>query len=277
MATLSLSAIYVYPVKSLSGIRLERSKVEKKGLALDRRWAIVSPDGRCITQRTHPHLALVSVEIEKNCLVLWHREDPEDALEVPFESETTDFMPVNVWGDVCLGHMVGAYADEWLADLLGIEGHLVHMPKRIERVVDSRYTEERELVSFADGFPFMVMGEASLEELNSQLDDEVDALQFRPNLVFRGGVAHVEDSWKRFRVGDLVFRGVKPCVRDGVLEVDQQTGEKVLEPMETLGDYRRFGEHVLFGQNLLVESEGEIRVGDMITVLETGDLNGLVL
>ncbi|MEL6804927.1 MAG: MOSC domain-containing protein, partial [Bacteroidota bacterium] len=117
------------------------------------------------------------------------------------------------------------------------------------------------LVSFADGYPHLIIGQSSLDHLNSRLEVPVPMDRFRPNIVFTGGEPHVEDTWANFEAGGIRFDCVKPCVRCQVPNIDQETGEMMKEPNRTLAEYRRQEDGITFGMNLVHEGEGEIAVG----------------
>jgi len=261
-----LSEIWIYPVKSLSGIRLNESEVEEKGLKLDRRWMIVDENGIFITQRGFPKMALVDVAVASNCLILSYRPDSENNVRVPFEPVSSNPVTVAVWDD----HEVDALTvsddvDSWLSELLGVKLRLVVMPESTERKADPRYAKNDENVSFADGFPFLLISQASLDNLNLQLADPIDMRRFRPNFVVTGTLPHEEDEWQAIQIGDLGFEIVKPCARCILTTVDPDTAEKGAEPLKTLAKYRKVNNKIMFGQNLVAKGCGTIKQGSKLT------------
>jgi uncharacterized protein len=255
---MQLTAIHIYPVKSLAGISLTESVVESRGLRYDRRWMLVTPEGRFLTQREYPAMALIGTAIEPPFLVLFDRLNPGNRVGVPLEitSIGKSMLEVDVWDDHCRASPVSTEVDLWLSDRLGAPVRLVGMPETTSRAVDANYAPEGQVVSFADAYPFLIIGEATLADLNSRLETPVPMNRFRPNLVFSGGTAFCEDEWGDFSIGDQPFRAVKPCARCIMTTIDQQTTSKNAEPLKTLSIYRKQGNKVLFGQNLIWLGEG---------------------
>ena len=268
---LELTDIYIYPVKSLAGIRLTESKVELRGLQYDRRWMITDLSGQFITQREIPALAQIGTLIEPPYSVLFDRNAPNDRYAIPLlSSDYTDSeIDVTVWDDDVVATLVGDEADEWLSEKLDQPVHLVAMPTDAQRIADPRFAPEGQYVSFADGFPFLLIGTASLDDLNSRLAQPVPMNRFRPNLVFSGAAAYEEDSFGHFKIGEQHFQGVKPCGRCMITTIDQKTAAKGAEPLKTLSTYRMEGKKILFGQNVIWtgSEEGVIRVGEEIVLL----------
>lgn len=264
-----LSGLYLYPIKSLAGISVSEAALSRTGLAQDRRWMLVRPDGEFITARRFPKMVLLQPAFRGADLIITHRSREVVPLEVPAEPETEETMMVEVWGDRVRGQLVSPLVDAWFSEQLGTACHLVYMPNSTRRRVDGRYAQQGEVVSFADGYPYLIMGEASLADLNRRLSEPVDMRRFRPNLVFAGGAPYTEDQWTCFTVGNLSFSGVKPCARCVLTTVDPDTGLAGKEPLATLSSYRTYRNRILFGMNLLAENEGTLRVGDPIEVTET--------
>lgn len=265
-STLTLSALYFYPVKSLRGLRLQRAPVDRRGIHYDRHWLVVDGDGRFLTQRQQPRMALIHCALTPTGLRLSAPGMVD--LDVDFAPVQTDPASVEIWHDHCLAHGAGADAAAWLSRFLGLECRLYYMPDETRRAVDPAYADERDQVGFADGFPFLLISEASLQDLNSRLQTAVSMIRFRPNLVVSGCEPYAEDSWRRIRIGGITFRVAKPCSRCVIPTINPETACKEREPLRTLGGYRRKGNKVLFGQNLLHDVSGELKVGSRIEVLE---------
>jgi uncharacterized protein YcbX len=266
MGALILSALNVYPVKSAGGVALLSARVDERGLAGDRRWMVVDSDGRFLTQRTHPRLALVSVAIRTDQLTLGAPSMAPLALRTP--PPTAPVVAVRVWEDICEAVTAEEDASRWLSEFLGIRCRLVLMADASHRLVGARGGAPASRIAFADAFPFLLISEESLEDLNSRLATPLPMDRFRPNLVVRGCEPYAEDGWRRIRIGGIIFWVVKPCSRCTTTTVDQSTGERGREPLATLATYRRAGNNVLFGQNLVHEGTGELRFGDGVAVLE---------
>nr|WP_315250107.1 MOSC N-terminal beta barrel domain-containing protein [uncultured Flavobacterium sp.] len=268
---LQLSEIWVYPVKSLGGIPLQESKVTDRGLELDRHWLLIDDDGRFLSQREYPELALFKPEIAGNFLRITHRVLLEsiDIPLLPVLSDTASKIEVTVWEDTIDAYEVSQTITDWFIKLLGFSARLVYMPDESERKLDPDYSiTGNELTSFSDAYPFLIIGQSSLDDLNGRLAVQVSMNRFRPNFVFTNGEAFEEDSWREFKIGNVSFVGVKPCDRCVMTTVDQEKGVfSGKDPLKTLAQYRNFGNKVLFGQNLLGLGLGTVSVGDEIRVL----------
>ena len=263
-----LSELNIYPVKSLGGISLQSCEVTDRGLKHDRRWMIINEEEKFITQRTHPQLALIKTKINHNKLILSHKTEDISPLVIPINSKITETTIVNIWDDLVTALLVGKYADEWLSDLLDYKCRLVFMPDETERFVNRSYAAQNEIVSFADAYPFLIIGQSSLDDLNSRLEEKLPMNRFRPNFVFDGGEPYEEDNWKRFKIGEVIFEAVKPCSRCTTTTVNQDDAGKNDEPLKTLATYRMVNNKVIFGMNLIHEENGILHVGDEIEVLE---------
>lgn len=264
---LILSEIFIYPVKSLSGIRLSEALVEERGLRHDRRWLIIDDNNFFVTQRQHPPMALIDVSLGSEGLFLRHRTYDLGELVVPFLPQTLNIVNVTVWDDQIEAVIVSDSVNEWLSQALGFSVRLVYLPETSPRLADRRYSPLDINVSFADGYPFLLVGQSSLDDLNVRLPQPISMLRFRPNLVFEGGLAYDEDQWYEFSIGRLSFYGVKPCARCVLTTVDPEKGEMAgKEPLRTLSTYRKQNNKIFFGQNVVTAQTGIIRVGDEIII-----------
>jgi len=209
-----LAAIYVYPVKGCRGVRVERAQVVERGLEGDRRWMIVDRDDVFVTQRQDPRLALVNVTPGAETFEL---SAPGLApVQVPWRLEDAPARTVQVWRDVgeAREHAAGS---AWISAYLGAPHRLVYMPDSHRRAVEPDKAGPGHIVGFADGYPFLLIGQASLDDVNARLAEPIDMRRFRPNLVVEDAPAFAEDGWHRLRVGALAFRAVKPCARCTVI------------------------------------------------------------
>ncbi len=273
--TFVITELYTYPIKSTQGISLQTANVEPRGLQHDRRWMIVDENQRFLTQRQHPKMALISSEIEGTHLTLEAPGMPPLLIDLPSRDVP---ITVQVWKDSCTALAMGEVAEAWCSEYLGLSCQLVYMPEDAIRPVDSRYQvhptppgqeSSKDPVSFADGFPFLLISEGSLDDLNQRLDIPVPMNRFRPNLVVRGCDPYAEDQWKRIQVGSVIFHVVKPCARCVLTTIDQTTMATSKEPLQTLARYRKVDGKVMFGQNLIADQVGTIQVGDTVEILET--------
>lgn len=267
---MQLSEIWIYPVKSLGGIALQQSKVTDRGLEHDRRWLLVDENGCFITQREYPKLALFQPEIADNLLKISHKV-VEESIAVslyPSFSETTTRIKVTVWEDVVEAYEMSPEVSEWFSIILGFAVRLVYMPDESLRKVDPDYAVSPENVtSFSDGFPFLIIGQASLDDLNSRMAKVVSIRRFRPNFVFSGGKAYEEETWREFTIGTLSFYGVKPSGRCVMITVDPESGIiSGKDPLLTLAKYKNVGNKVIFGQNVIAQQQGSVVVNDVVRV-----------
>jgi uncharacterized protein YcbX len=263
-----VASLAIYPVKSTAALALEQAPVEPRGLALDRRWMVVDAGGSCLTGREHPALLTVTASPVEHGLVL---EAPgRDPLRIDRAHGGDCVMSVEVWGDVVAAQRVDARADRWLADFLGVDCHLVHMGAGARRAVDADYARNGAEVSFADGFPLLLVGEASLADLNARAPRRASMRRFRPNVTVAGAAPYAEDGWRRLRIGPVEFDAPKPCERCVMVTIDPDDGvsDADREPLQTLAGYRRMpGSGILFGINLVPRGTGTLRVGDPVEVL----------
>jgi uncharacterized protein YcbX len=263
-----LSELFIYPIKSLKGIALTEAKIEKRGLQYDRRWMLVDISNKFFTQREFPKMATISISTESTGLKI--DVERRETLFVPFDARANSTAEVEVWGSHCPADFVSAEADRWFSEVLDTECRLVYMPDESLRPVDPNFAVANDVVSFADGYPFLVTTEASLADLNSRLAQSVGMNRFRPNFVISGTEPFEEDNWKSVTIGSTSFHVAKPCGRCVMTTVDQERGVKVgVEPLRTLASFRTRNNSVMFGQNLIAAREGDtIRVGDQFRVAE---------
>ena len=266
ISMLYLSEIWIYPIKSITGIQLQEANVMPRGFEFDRRWMIVDASNTFLSQRTYPELALLDLKITDTSLQIIKRSNPEDKIETPLNPPLLHEIEVNIWSDKVLAWTVDPAADAWLSEFLNQPVKLVYMGDQAERQIDLKYSEDGENVSFADGYPYLLISEASLSDLNEKLKEPVSMRRFRPNLVVSGATAFEEDSWNNIQIGNISFRVVKPCARCVLITVDPNTAEKGAEPLKTLSSYRFENNKVLFGQNLISDHSGMLKQGDPIVI-----------
>ncbi|MCC3151997.1 MOSC domain-containing protein [Hymenobacter sp. BT770] len=267
---LTLTGLYLYPVKSLGGYPVPEADVTARGLRYDRRWLLVDERNRFMTQRQQPELALLTVAPAYNGFLISHRQRPDLLpLFVPFEATPERTLFVTIWDDMAWAWRATPEADEWMAEALGRPCRLVYMSDMVRRDVEPELNPEGQLVSFADAYPFLLIGETALADLNARLAEPVPMNRFRPNLVFEGGVAYEDDNWADFQIGTVPFRAVRGCGRCVLTTIDQQTAIKspVGDPLRTLFTYRQVDNNAMFGQNVTGYGAGRLRVGDALTVL----------
>ncbi|UVL22807.1 MOSC domain-containing protein [Pseudomonas donghuensis] len=265
-----LSALYRYPLKSARGEALQTSSLDLLGLSGDRRWMLVERDnGRFLTQRMYPQMSqLAALHNADGSLTLQAPGYP--ALHVGVPEPDSDLRGVTIWRDTFRVPDAGDAAAQWLSRFIDKDVRLVHVPEQRTRYLPNGYGLNSDRVAFADGFPLLLIGQASLDDLVDKVGRPLEMLRFRPNLVVEGSAAFAEDGWKRIRIGAVEFRVLKPCERCIMTTIDPQTGERSpdREPLATLRTYRQKEGDVLFGQNLVVDGAGVLEVGMAVTVLE---------
>jgi uncharacterized protein YcbX len=263
----SVSALHVYPIKSCRGLEMKAVRFDHLGPPYDRRFMLVDEDGRFLTQRELPRLALVEPRLGPTSLQVSAPLMP--MLKVAMTQRDAKRIKASIWKHHGEAEDAGENAAAWFSQFLERKCRLVRLPDDAPREVDPAYTRAPALVGFADGFPVLLLSEASLEDLNGRLQAKVPMNRFRPNVVVKDCEAFAEDTWKRIRIGEVALDVVKPCGRCTTVTVDQRTGVSDKEPLATLSSYRTRDNHVLFGQNCVHESPGSIRVGDEVEILET--------
>jgi uncharacterized protein YcbX len=261
-----LSELNIFPVKSLAGQSLLQCRVDRFGLQGDRRWLVVDANGQFLTQRELPLMAIIQTQqVPSGLLLQFAGED------IAVATPATDAVQceVQVWDDRVVAMDAGSVPAQWLSQRLGCECRLVYMPEESERAVDPDYASHGETVSFADGFPLLLIAAESLAAFNTHLESPIAMNRFRPNLVISGAEPYAEDGWRRLRIGSMEFDLVKPCSRCVMPSIDQSTGDKQPEVLKALARHRRgVDRKTYFGQNLLYSGCGQLAVGDAVTVLD---------
>ena len=265
-----LSEINIYPIKSLGGISLLSSEVTDRGLKYDRRWMLVDENNKFMTQRQIPEMALLRVHLMETGLQVQHKTLNIESLYIPFLNEVQilkqAYLKVEIWDDVCDAIEVNEEINQWFSLVLKQNCKLVYMPDNSLREVEKKYAFNNEITSFSDAYPLLIIGQSTLEELNGKLEEKLPMNRFRPNLVYTGGLSFEEDVWKEFKINTVNFICAKPCARCNVTTTNQETAEIGKEPLKTLSTYRKVGNKILFGQNLLNEGTGVITVGEKLLI-----------
>ena len=259
--------LFIYPVKSLSGIRVESANALGRGFQFDRRWMLVDDTGECITQRIKHQLALINTQIIGDNLIISHRYSTNKPLFIPIIQTALKKINVSIWDDQVESLHVSEDADNWFSEFLQQTCKLVYMPEDTLRPVDEQYSIKKDQVSFADSFPYLLIGQASLDDLNLRLKNPVPMNRFRPSIVISTTEPYIEDTWSKIRIGNIRFKVAKPCARCVLTTVDQETAKKGKEPLLTLSKYRTVNNKVLFGQNLLAINTGIIKLSDPVEII----------
>ena len=249
-----VSELWIYPVKSCRGMRVEEAEARPRGFAGDRRWMLVDADGRHVTQREFGVLARFEIAPER---------DGVRFVGGPYVSaaDCREPAPITVWGDALTVPVAPDAMNAWISAQVGAPLRLVHLPPGVTRPADPDYAREGDEVSFADGYPFLVTVTASLSELNRHLDEPVSMRRFRPNIIVDGAEPFEEDGWRRIRIGEVELELVKPCARCVVVDTDPDTGEREKGVLAALARFRRWDGKVYFGMNAVPERLGALSTG----------------
>ena len=257
----------------MGGIELSAAEVTDRGLKYDRRWMLVNEKNQFLTIRELPEMTLLHPSIEEGGIRIKTQKHPGEQIFVPFESQQDSRETVTIWNATCPAQKVGSRINEWFSGILGISCKLVFMPESTHRPVDttSGFKPKGKLTSFADAYPFLLLGEASVADLNQRYqgpgDFSID--RFRPNLVFSGGLPNQEDEIEHFTINDISFLGLEKCARCGIPNVDPSNGKvhERREPLATLAKYRLEGKKINFGRNVVHSGTGVVHVGDEIKLV----------
>lgn len=269
-----VESLWIYPVKGMSGIQVKSLDFNNLGFLFDRRWMLVDENGRFLSQREVPELALFQTTVTEGHL---HISDPlRREIKIPISSGKPWGKRAVVWGSSCRADWYGAEVDRLLSDSLSRRCHLVKMSEGFKRRLAPYYSvNQGDSVSFADGFPFLVTTTASLEELGRRVGEYVPMDRFRPNIVIRNSTPFEEDRWRILSIGNHSFHLVKPCARCVVTTIDQETGVVADgEPLRTLAKFRttsRAGKSkILFGQNAVAaDASGSLSAGDSVVLIKS--------
>jgi hypothetical protein len=274
---LYVQSLHFYPIKSCAGIELQSAWIDERGIKDDRGWLIVTDDNKFLTQRQNPKMALIKATINGG------GADRSIKLEAPGLAPLTvpEFTSleknpglserkVTVWDDSGLNSIdQGEDAAKWLSSFLDTSVRLVRMSDDGVRNVRGELPGAPQAVfAFQDGFPFLLVSNASLQELNNRMIDALPMDRFRPNIVIGGSDAFAEDRWATLRIGDVTFECDKPCARCVITTIDQQTATKQSEPLKTLATFRKEDNQVMFGQNAIHLNQGTIKVNDEVEILK---------
>lgn len=258
-----IANLHIYPLKSGAGIAVDRFDLDRFGPKNDRRWMVVDTEGALLTQRELAALRLVTAIPSADQLTLGA---PGFANLVIGRDDQAPRRTVRIWDDSVEAVDSGDRAAEWLSEFLGQPVRLAYMPGWAIRRTSPDYDPIGANVAFADGYPILVVGQASLDDLNGRLGTPLPMNRFRPNVVVTGTSPYEEDGWRKFSSNGVAFDAVKPCARCTITTTDQITGERGQEPLRTLATFRKVGSGVMFGVNVVHRGSGTLRVGDAVTI-----------
>lgn len=259
--TFKIRSLHIYPVKGLRGISVPQVYLEERGLQYDRRWLLVDDDGQFLSQRNYPQMAKFITSLENDILRIEYNSD-----SIAINTFTDEIKNVNIWGVDTWGYVVDPEVSAWFSQHLETGCHLIHMGEETIRMKAIDHARQQSMVSYADGYPLLLLGTASVVLLNENCNVEIPANRFRPNMIIETNKPHEEDHWQEIQFPNASVEVIKPCARCQVINVDQMSAEKYKEPLRTLLSYRRDGNKVNFGANAICLVPGTISVGDIIEV-----------
>ncbi|MBT3250817.1 MAG: MOSC domain-containing protein [Candidatus Marinimicrobia bacterium] len=266
--SLKINELNIHPLKSGKSISLKKVKLCEAGFQYDRQWMLVDKNGQFLTQRTHPHLANISFDPVSEEGIIHCSYLGTNQFNFLINSITTTKIQVSIWDESFQPCTYPDIVDEWFSEILQIPCKLVHIYQTQKRTIHKSSVGKSIRVNFPDGYPLLLISQASVDDLNSRLTQPVQADRFRANIVVNGTQPFSEDEWKTIRIKDIPLKVVKPCARCNIINVDQKTGNHSREPLRTLSLYRNFNNGIHFGVNMIHLSEGLLSIGDEVEIIE---------
>ena len=250
-----IKEIFIYPIKSFKGIQIKVATALLTGFEYDRRWMLIDFQNRFISQREFPVLSQFNTKLDKGFLTIIYNQE-----EVTFDTELmiNNDISATVWDDTAIVNEVNENISDWLSERIGMKCKLVKIKDEFSRLHKSSKLDKSIPMSLADGYPYLVIGDKSLEFLNSKLAEPVEMNRFRPNIVIETEFPHQEDELDTLKFENVEFQNVKPCGRCIMINTNQDTSEVKKEPLKTLSTYRKFENSVHFGSNFICVKEGKL-------------------
>lgn len=259
---LTISRLFIYPIKSCAPVEVESLVFDEAGPVGDRRFMLVDEAGRFLTQRSLPAMAFIQASYQGNDLYVTYK-DENSALLVSSE-DRFEQQQVQVWNDVVTGADCGDQAAEWFSRVLEKTCRLVAVSNKTQRQVNQKYAKPAELVGFADGFPVLVVSQSSLDALSASLGRELEAERFRPNIMVEGSKPFEELQWKQLRANKGLLAIVKPCERCVIPTRNLKSQKKETDVVQLLKEKCLIEGKIIFGQNALVRGISALRIGDSL-------------
>jgi uncharacterized protein YcbX len=255
----AVKELYIYPIKSMAGIPVQSARAEEMGFENDRRWMLIDEENQFITQREHPVLSQFYPEIKEGKIEISHHNSTHEFL---IDESLNEPIFSKVWDDETKVVEVNKATSKWFSEALGFTCKLVKIGNKGDRKHKSTKLNQTLNVSLADGYPYLLIGSESLDSLNGKLEEKITVKRFRPNIVISTEIAHEEDSFDIFQIGNVKFKNAKPCGRCVIVNNNPATGIMLKEPLKTLSTYRTSNNNFFFGTNIFCLNEGIIAVGD---------------
>jgi len=262
-----ISEINIFPVKSLGGIPLEEAQLTERGLEYDRRWMLINERNQFLTIRQHPEFLFFKLQLTPNGFIVSKKGDSNE-LTIPFSLQSGDIKNVTIWDDTVEAIVADEDSNQWFSNKVGFNCQLVYLPDTSPRRVQPEWVKEENHVSLADGYPYLMVGQSSVDDLNSKIEEEITTQRFRPNIVVKGSAPYEEYLWKDMTIGSAQLKGIKPCTRCIVTTMNPQTAVKGKEPLKALFK-QRVNDKMIFGQNTIMTKAGVIKLGDELIINST--------
>lgn len=264
---IAVTELYLYPVKSCRGVRLDAVELVPGGIQGDRRFMVVDSAFQALTARVEPRLLLVAPQFDGETLRLEAPALPPLELSRTYSAPPSQQIGVKIWNDNVQAWNIPE-GSQWFSDFLGKSVHLVYQPEAALRDVNPARSQPGDVVNLADAYPLLLANTASLDELNLHTSEPVAMDRFRPNIVVSGAPAYAEDTWQKLKIANVEFESPKLCDRCVLTTVDPQTTERGREPLRALAKHRRWDNAVWFATNLIPRGTGKLRVGDELSVIQ---------
>ncbi len=258
-----VSNIITYPIKSLGGYSLSSAWLTERGLQYDRRWMLINESNKFLTIRQHKEFLFYDVNPTDEGFEI--KKEQGGSIHIPKTLSTGDTIKVKVWDDEVQAIPAADHVNRWFSENLGFNCRLVYQPENASRIVQPDWVKQENHVSFADAYPYLLVGESSVKDLNDKIEEEITWQRFRPNIVFKGSEAYEEFLWRDIEIGAAALKGIKPCTRCIVTTMNPKTGEQGKEPLKTLFK-QRINEKMVFGQNAVLTKKGKINIGDEVMI-----------
>lgn len=268
MPNITLSQLVIYPVKSLGGINVDTLILNEFGPQNDRQWMVVDQRGRFLTQRILPKMCLIATEIHDGELSLSTTTDGEQSDKIDVSKGGGAEREVTVWRDTVIAQDCGDDVADWLTEYLGKASRLVYLPQKHSRTAPKADAGFEKKLAFADAYPLLLTNQQSLDAFNAHLDKPIGMQRFRPNVVITGATAYAEDQWQRLRIDGLELQLTSPCARCVMPSINPATAEKQPDVIDALNKTRRFGTETRFGQNVVYQRPGTLKVGATVEIIE---------
>ena len=264
MEKVIVKSLHVYPIKSLGGQDMDRAQVTSAGFKYDRNWMLIDHSGSALTQRQVPEMALLEAKFSDGHLIVERKGANNELISLPLEPVYHDPIQVSIWSDKVKANPIDHEINDWFSDQLKTKVKLVKLQKEDGRTKYIHKEDKAYPIQFADGYPYLILAQASVNALNEKLPIEYLTNRFRANIVLENCPAHYEDLLNTFQIGEVDFKMVKKCQRCSLINTNQETAERTKEPLATLASYRTFRNGVYFGMNAIALGEGFIHIGDKI-------------